>query len=76
MSASTIFLVVVIKGALFAIAYKLGWLPDPLERAERAREEQLVLRAYREWRKNPGSRPPAEPASRSLTPRTDSLPRN
>lgn len=60
MSFTTIALVVFLKGVLFALLHKLGWFAKLEARAVQADEERLVLRAYREWRKN-GGPGPAQP---------------
>ncbi len=74
MSAWTIFLAVTLKGVVFTFLQWKGWLPDYTDRARRADEERLVLRAYREWRKNPGSRPPPDFPRRVLARGPHSLP--
>lgn len=52
----TIALVVFLKGVLWTVLVKLGWIKSHEQRVE----ERKVLLAYREWRKNAGTRPTAD----------------
>lgn len=54
MTTGEIFVAVALKGALFAILHKLGWLPDPIEYNTMKRQERLMLKSYKRWRKEAG----------------------
>lgn len=61
-TTGTIFLVVLIKGALVTILVKKGWWPDWEARARKRAEHKRVLLAYEQWCKDTGTRPAADPA--------------
>ena len=60
-TALTIFVVCLVKGVLLSVAYNRGWIRSPEQVGKDRMEEKAVLRAYREWRKNAGSAPSADP---------------
>jgi hypothetical protein len=49
-----IFLIVALKSALVVVLHKLGFWPDWEQRAKDRADEKLVLRAYKQWRKDAG----------------------
>lgn len=59
-TAETIFVAVLIKGALITFLVKKGWWPDWEKRALRREEHQRVIRAYEEWCEQTGHRPAAD----------------
>lgn len=54
MTISQIALVLFLKGAVVATFAKLGWWPDWVQRAKDREDEKLVVRAYKQWRKDAG----------------------
>lgn len=59
----TLGIAAVLKGALVVWLTKIGAWPDWDKLAAEKREEQEVLRAYKEWRKNRGAQPGANPTA-------------
>jgi hypothetical protein len=59
--AGIVFVAAAIKGVLLSTAYKRGWIRSPEQVGKDRMEEKAVLRAYREWRKNPRSGKSSEP---------------
>jgi hypothetical protein len=59
-AAGTIFLALLIKGALVTFLVKKGWWPDWEKRAYRREEHQRVIKAYEEWCERTGQRPAAD----------------
>ena len=53
-TTATIFVALMIKGALVVFLRKRGWWPDWVARAHQREEEKLVLAAYRKWRRDAG----------------------
>lgn len=54
MTAFEIFVIVALKGALVVILAKFGFWPDWEKLDREKREEKLLLRAYKQWRKDAG----------------------
>lgn len=54
MTPGTIFIAVALKGALLAFLRWKGWLPDPEEYNKQKRQERLMMKAYKRWRKEAG----------------------
>lgn len=67
MTALTIFVALLLKGALVVWLSKRGLWPDWEALAAEKAEEKQVLLAYKEWRKNGGPKPRASTTSSTAT---------
>lgn len=54
MTAGEIFVAVALKGALLTFLQMKGWIPDPVEYNTMKRQERMMLKSYKRWRKDAG----------------------